>query len=217
MPAHTFTQSAALVQVCTPVENNSELWRSQTLDVSNSSPKHTASTSSEEKSCQGSWNKLDCFHPTVRRQRKPVKKGEREIQQVRKQRLSLSLLPVTSTLPLQGLADVELILFTASHTVLSFALMARTALLTHWCFGCWQTVLAQRQGFLTRPITQKGWERTTPGWWTPNDQRDIPYVWKHAWQDKLTERRRNEDMILMGSWWIRYYAWLAQPSFCFPC
>lgn len=88
MPAHTFTQSAALVQVCTPVENNSELWRSQTLDVSNSTPKHTASTSSEEKSCQGSWNKLDCFHPTVRRQRKPVKKGEREIQQVRKQRLS---------------------------------------------------------------------------------------------------------------------------------
>lgn len=86
MPAHTFTQSAALVQVCTPVENNSELWRSQTLDVSNSLPKPTASTSSEEKSCQGSWNKLDCFHLTVQRQRKPVKK--RKIQQVRKQRLS---------------------------------------------------------------------------------------------------------------------------------
>ena len=91
MPAHTFTQSAALVQVCTPVENNSELWRSQTLDVSNSSPKHTASTSSEEKSCQGSWNKLDCFHPTVRRQRKPVKKGEREIQQVREAETFLRL------------------------------------------------------------------------------------------------------------------------------
>lgn len=88
MPAHTFTQSAAaLVQVCTPVENNSKLWRSQTLDVSNPSPQPTASTSSEEKSCQGSWNRLDCFHLTARRQRRPAKEREREIQQVEQQRL----------------------------------------------------------------------------------------------------------------------------------
>lgn len=129
MPAHTFTQSAALVQVCTPVESNSELWRSQTLDVSNSSPNPTASTSSEEKSCQGSWNRLDCSHLTVQRQRKPVNK---------KKLINTSGRIVVALICLHcpwyllrncsavlGLVGMELTFFTADCMVLGFVFVAK--------------------------------------------------------------------------------------------
>lgn len=122
MPAHTFTQSAALVQVCTPVENNSKLWRSQTLDVSNSSPNPTASTSSEVKSCQGSWNRLDCFHPTARRQRKPAKKRDGQIQQVGFNSSGSNASSPSQVIAVQlqcwsGLVGMELMLLTAARRV----------------------------------------------------------------------------------------------------
>lgn len=113
MPAHTFTQSAALVQVCTPVENNSKLWRSQTLDASNSSPNPTASTNSEVKSCQGSWNRLDCFHLTARRQRKPAKKRHWQIQQAGQQWFQCAFTLPEFAVQLQfwsGLVGMELML-----------------------------------------------------------------------------------------------------------
>lgn len=67
---------------------------------------------------------------------------------------------------------MELIFPTADHTLLGFALIARTALITHQYFVYCYVVLAQHQDFL--PLLKKkktvgrGWKRGGEG--TPSGQ-----------------------------------------------
>lgn len=59
-----------------------------------------------------------------------------------------------------GLAEMELNFLKAACTVLCFGSVAKTVLITRWCFGCCWTMFAQCQGFLSPPHhpTSLEWE-----------------------------------------------------------
>jgi len=71
------------------------------------------------------------------------------------------------------LAGMKLTSFTATHTVLHFAFLAKTALVTHQCFIYCRTVLAQCQGFLSN---------------TPSLLRRVGYEWARGWRGHSWDR-----------------------------